>query len=65
MLDRYTTGPRMNSLKNITENLPDVKLALAPGTSVLFYFAFGPAGKVDRGGSTSVEYWGAGTLTIE
>jgi hypothetical protein len=47
------------------ESLLDVKLALAPGTSVLLYFAFGPREKVDRRGSAFVEYWRAGTLTIE
>jgi hypothetical protein len=47
------------------ENFLGVKLALAPGTNVLFCFAFGPREKVDRGGSTFVEYLCAGTLTIE
>jgi hypothetical protein len=30
MLNRYTTGPRMNVLQNITETPPNVKLALVP-----------------------------------
>jgi hypothetical protein len=55
----------MNSPQNITESLLGVKFALAPGTNVLLYFAFGPREEVDRGGSTLVEYWRAGTLTIE
>jgi hypothetical protein len=55
----------MNSPQNIMESFLDVKLALAPETSVLLYFAFGPREKVDRGGRTFVEYWRGGTLTIE
>jgi len=47
------------------ESFLDVKLALAPGINVVLYFAFGPREKVDRGGSTCVEYWRGGTLTIE
>jgi hypothetical protein len=55
----------MNLLQNIMENFLGVKLASAPGTSVSFCFAFGPREKVDRGGSTLVEYLCVGTLTIE
>ena len=55
----------MNSLQTIMESFLDVKLALAPGTSVSLYFAFESRGKVDRGGSAFVEYWRAGTLTTE
>ena len=65
MLDRYTTGPRINLPQNIMESFPDVKIDLAPRISVLLCFAFGPREEVDRLGSVLVEYWRSGTLTIE
>ena len=37
MLDRYTTGPRMNLPQNIIESFLDVKLASTPWIKVVFY----------------------------
>ena len=42
MLNRYTTGPRINAMQNIMESFFDVKLALARG---LMYYWILPLGQ--------------------